>query len=79
MKTRIKVHETNGDHHGYIEWIVWKQSFMMNQQWLKGVLMITMITTKDDDKSDEQKAQVNQREEKGIGRGSREERSVDMI
>jgi len=21
MKTRIKVHETNGDHHGYIEWI----------------------------------------------------------
>ena len=21
MKTRTKVHETNGDHHGYIEWI----------------------------------------------------------
>ena len=21
METRIKVHETNGDHHGYIEWI----------------------------------------------------------
>ena len=20
-ETRIKVHETNGDHHGYIEWI----------------------------------------------------------
>ena len=36
---------------------VWKQSFMMNQQWFKGVLMITMMTTKDDDKGDEQKAQ----------------------
>ena len=21
MKMRIKVHETNGDHHGHIEWI----------------------------------------------------------
>ena len=29
---------------------LWKQSFMMNQQWFKGVLMITMMTTKDDDK-----------------------------
>ena len=34
---------------------------MINQQWFKGVLMITMMTTKDDDKSDEQKAQENQR------------------
>ena len=36
---------------------MWKQSFMMNLQWFKGVLMITMMTTKDDDKGDEQKAQ----------------------
>ena len=39
------------------EQALWKQSFMMNQQWFKGVLMITMMTTKDDDKVDEQKAQ----------------------
>ena len=28
---------------------------MMNQQWFKGVLIITMMITKDDDKGDDKK------------------------
>ena len=42
-KTRIKVHETNGDHHGYIEWIekfdfgylpIEDRRTMKNEQWM---------------------------------------------
>ena len=54
---------------------MWKQSFMMNQQWFKGVLMIIMMTTKDDDKGDEQKAQKIEEQLKWIKNKSRVQES----